>query len=495
MEFAGSDRFFLATVGLLIVSAVWIALSGRFPMAFDEDFHLGVIRLYTHHPNPFWDGQAAGGGVYGAVSRDPSYMYHYLMSFPYRLISSLTADQHKQVMFLRFINIGFLASGLFVYRRLLLRSKASKAVVNLTLLILVLIPITPLLAAQINYDNLFIPLVGLALLLTLKLHATNTNTKLNAKLFLSLTGISLFICVLKYAFLPIFVALIVYNAIYLRKQYPTPKLYWSARRNGLKTIQKPLLVLLVFINLVFGSLFIERYGVNLLHYHKPVADCGEVLDYQHCQFYGPWIRDYNFEANKQATQISPASYTQHWFYGMWFRTFFAVDGPATGFQTRGPLVLPGLSGITFAVVGLAALLLSAKKLWSKYNRPALWLMSVVASFYVLSLWIEEYKLYVRTGQPVAINGRYLLPVLPLFIILALLAFKEISSSKPRLQLALSALLIFGLAWGGGALTYVLRSNDDWYWRNNLFVTDISHAVQNKIGPFIPGYNNPTEFLH
>jgi hypothetical protein len=495
MEFAGSDRFFFATVGLLIVSAAWIALSGRFPMAFDEDFHLGVIRLYTHHPNPFWDGQAAGGGVYGAVSRDPSYMYHYLMSFPYRLISSLTVDQYKQVLFLRFINIGFFASGLFVYRRLLLRSKASRAVVNFTLLILVLIPITPLLAAQINYDNLFIPLVGLALLLTLKLHSTNTGTKLNAKLFLSLTGLSLFLGVLKYAFLPIFVGLIVYNAVYLRKQYPTLKLYLSARKNGLKNIQKPLLALLVLINLVFGGLFVERYGINLLHYHKPVADCGQVLDYKHCQFYGPWIRDYNLEANKQTTQTNPIKYTQHWLYGMWFRTFFAVDGPATGFQTRRPLALPGLTGVLFAVVGAVAFIISAKKLWRKYNRPALWLMTVVTSFYVISLWLEEYKLYVRTGQPVAINGRYLLPILPFFIILVLLAFKEIMGNKLRLQLALAVLLIFGLVWGGGSLTYILWSNDDWYWPYNSFVADINHTIQNNVGPIIPGYKDPAEFLH
>src|SRR5580692_8418743 len=86
----GSRRFFWGIVALLVLQAVWIACSGRYPMAFDEDFHLGIIRLYAHHLSPFWNGQPAGADAFGAVSRDPSYLYHYLMSFPYRLTSVFT---------------------------------------------------------------------------------------------------------------------------------------------------------------------------------------------------------------------------------------------------------------------------------------------------------------------------------------------------------------------------------------------------------------------
>src|SRR3954469_13979749 len=101
-----SDKFFWGVVILLVVQALWIALSGRYPMAYDEDFHLGVIRLYSHHLSPFWNGHPAGGDAFGAVARDPSYLYHYLMSFPYRLISFITSSQMAQVLVLRFINIG-----------------------------------------------------------------------------------------------------------------------------------------------------------------------------------------------------------------------------------------------------------------------------------------------------------------------------------------------------------------------------------------------------
>ncbi|MGC1177032.1 MAG: hypothetical protein WA843_03080, partial [Candidatus Saccharimonadales bacterium] len=49
ISFVASSWFFWGVVGLLVAQAAWIALSGRYPMAFDEDFHLGIIRLYAHH--------------------------------------------------------------------------------------------------------------------------------------------------------------------------------------------------------------------------------------------------------------------------------------------------------------------------------------------------------------------------------------------------------------------------------------------------------------
>src|SRR5665811_2105922 len=158
-----SHKFFWAVVALLVLQAAWIALSGRYPMAFDEDFHLGIIKLYAHHLSPIWSGQPPNYDTFGAVTRDPSYLYQYLMSFPYRLISLFTRDQTIQVLSLRAINIGLFAWGLTLYRRLLLRTGASKAIVHACLLIFVLIPIAPFLAAQINYDNLFLPMVALAL--------------------------------------------------------------------------------------------------------------------------------------------------------------------------------------------------------------------------------------------------------------------------------------------------------------------------------------------
>src|SRR5665213_199085 len=196
-------------------------------MAFDEDFHLGIIRLYAHHLSPFWSSQPQGANMFGAVARDPSYLYQYLMSFPYRLISLFTGDQTIQVIILRFINIGLFASSMVLYRRLMMKTGASRALVHLCLLIFVLIPISPLLAAQINYDNLLLPVTALALLLAANFDARLTKQKkLDTKLLLQLLTLCLLASLVKYAFLPLFVAILGFIAVRLWQRYRSVKQVW-----------------------------------------------------------------------------------------------------------------------------------------------------------------------------------------------------------------------------------------------------------------------------
>ena len=495
VDFVGSSKFFWGVVVLLVAQAAWIALSARYPMAFDEDFHLGLIKIYTDHASPFWDGQVAGGDAFGAVARDPSYLYHYLMSFPYRLIEALTSNITAQVLILRALNIGFFAGGLVIYRRLLQKTRASDAIVNLSLLIFVLIPVTPLVAAQINYDNVIIPLTGLALLLTLGVREATSKTYLDLRRLLMLLTICITASITKYAFLPIFIAIILYLLVYLKSQFSSANQFKRAWKAGWARISRFAAIGLLFALLLMGGLFAERYGVNLARYHDPVPDCAEVLDYQHCQHYGPWIRDFKLNAQKGNAETSINNFTYDWFRGMWLRSFFTVDGPTTRFQTRGPLTLPGMGGIVFAIVGLAAFAWRAKYIWKKYDRPALWLLSSTTLVYVAVLFVNNYSMYLETAKAVAINGRYLLPVMPFMILLSALAVYDITKRRPRLQIGLASLVIFCFVWGGGALTYVLRSNDAWYWPSNQAVRSVNHTVQDVIGPIIPGYNHPTQFLN
>jgi hypothetical protein len=493
----GSETCFRLIIGLLVVEAAWIALSGRYPMAFDEDFHLGIIRLYAHHLSPFWGNQTPGGGTFGAVARDPSYLYQWLMSFPYRLITVFTHDQTTQVLWLRAISIGLFSSGVVLYRRLLLKAQTSKAMVHCCLLVFVLLPVTPLLAAQINYDNLLFPLVAASMLLALSFDEQLVKRRqLGLKQLLQLLILCLLASLVKYAFLPIFAALVGFVAVRLwqhRRLLPTPwfGLVPAWRRLG-SWSRAALIVGLVLAAGLFG----ERYGVNLIRYHTPIPDCSDVLTIKQCSQYGPWIRNYNDEINKVDNDILPGSlptFTADWLYGMWLRTFFAVDGPGTNFQTRGPLLLPGLSTIIFAVVGALAVLAAAGRLWRKHNTPIFWLFVVVVISYVGALWLDDYQAFLQTGQPVAINGRYLLQVLlPVFLIVAV-AMSELLKRRPALKLTVASVAILCLAWGGGALTYILRSNDAWYWPTPA-VQDANHAVQRVLGPLTPGYDKTTLFM-
>ena len=496
-EFVSSRRFFRLIVVVFVVEALWIALSGKYPMAFDEDYHLGVIRLYAHHLSPFWSGQPIGGDSFGAIARDPSYLFQYVLSFPYRFISSLTDNQTVQVLILRGINIALLATSLPLFRRLLAKTGASGGLVNVCLGLFVLVPIVPLLGAQINYDNAFIPLTALVLLKTIQLsEELRANHTLPLRVFLELLVLMLLTSLVKYAFLPIALAVATYVVIDMYRHLQLRNL-WRGVRHQFSAIPMAFRWLLVIGLIVSAGLFVERYGLNLAYYHKPVPDCGQVLTVQRCSAYGPWIRDYNLSnanADNSGNFGNPVTYTWTWLYGMWMRSFFAVDGPSSQFQTRGPFVMPAITAALLAIIGVPLGLVYGRRLLRHHNKPLLILFVMVIGIYLAALWVDAYDAFNRTGQPVAINGRYLLPILlPLFLLVGL-AYQKFLGHRLALKMSLTILVITAFLWGGGALTYILRSNDAWYWPSPV-VRSANHGLQRTLGPVTPGITRPIEFLH
>src|SRR3546814_2676398 len=81
--------------------------------------------------------------------------------------------------------------------------------------------------------------------------------------------------------------------------------------------------------------------------------------------------------------------------------------------------------------------------------------------------VQRYGGYVTTGQPVALNGRYLLPLFPGLGAVAAAVYAKLfeklrlASYKPLFAVAVLLLL----SQGGGPLTYIVRSRDAWYWPN------------------------------
>jgi len=493
MRFISSSQFYRLIVVVFVVQALWIALSGKYPMAFDEDFHLGIIRLYAHHLSPFWSSQPVGADVYGAIARDPSFLFQYALSFPYRLISSVTDNQTIQVLILRFINIALFATALPLFRRLMLKTGASAGLVNVCLALFVLVPIVPLLAAQINYDNAFIPLTALVLLKTIRLsEQLRADRKPPLRTILELAILMLLTSLVKYAFLPIALAVTIYVTIVMCRYLHAKGLWCQLRHqfSGIPTISRWLLVVVL---VVATGVFVERYGINIAYYHKPVPDCGKVLTVKQCSSYGPWIRDYDLANVKSGNSGNPITFTRVWLYGMWMRSFFAVDGPNSEFETRGPLVLPGITAALLAVAGVPLGLVYGRRLWRRYNKSLLSLFGIVIGTYLVVLWIDEYAAFARTNQPVAINGRYLLPVLLPLLLLVGLTYQEFLRHRSAVKTSLAIVALAGFLWGGGALTYILRSSEAWYWPSPV-VRSANDGVQRVLGPVTPGYANPIEFL-
>jgi hypothetical protein len=478
-----SSRIFFAGVMIVFVAqAVWFALSALYPMAFDEEVHFGIIKIYAQQWSPFLNGQPAGADAYGAIARDPSYMYHYLMSFPYRLLAHFTTNQTVQIVLLRFVDIAIFAAGLLVFRRVLLRLTRSQAFTNLALSVFILIPIVPQLAAHINYDNLLFLLVGWCLLLVTDIHRQFSAGRVELRSLGALTVLSLFTSIVKYSFLPILAAIVVFIVYDAWRSFYKAGTVRSALAKNWKTIGIRARAGFLVVFVLVSGLFLQRFGVNLVRYHTPVPACDQVLSFEQCSSYGPWIRDYNYAHSQQIdVNPNPARYTASWFYGLWYRMFFAINSKDRDYQNFAPLPLPAGAMALLAVSSFILILVFAKRI---FVQPLFIFCGMVLIFYCGALWLDNYKSYLETGREVAINGRYLLVVLPLAMALAWRAWSYAltnASAWVKPVLAVGILLLF--LQGGGVMTFIVRSDASWNWSNTITIR-ANNAARKILAPVI-----------
>jgi hypothetical protein len=481
-----SRKFFYGIVVLLVLQAIWMALTARYPMAFDENFHWGIIKIYSHQWGPVITSTPSDSGAYGELIRTPSYLYHYLMSFPYRLIASMTNQETVQIIFLRFINIGLFAAGLFVFRKVLLQLRFSAAVTHLSLLLLVLIPVVPFLAGQINYDNflfLLTPAIGLAALKCGQ--EVLRKERLPAAAFVSLLALGMLGSLVKYAFLPVFLAAILYVAVVIIRQKDFGLLIkktWDAFTSA----KLPLKIALIALLLVSFGLFAERYGGNIIQYQSLDPDCAKVESINHCQEYGPWARNYLLTTGVTPSGTDPTPFAIGWIIGIIHRLYFAINYDYVNYYE---LPLPVTAAYAFGLAGVVLVIIYWRRLF-KANLQLL-LIALITLIYVASLIYVNYSDYLKYDAFLAINGRYLIPILP-FVFAAIAAAygmlirkKASVSRRMRIKTGLVAVLLLMTLQGGGILTYAVRSDPNWYWPNPL-AKSLGQGLKDAVSPFIIG---------
>jgi hypothetical protein len=476
-----SDRFYIAVLIIFVLESAWIAFSALYPQAFDENFHFGLIQLYSHHWLPFLSGQPANADAYGAVARDPSYFYQYIMSFPYRFLTLFTHNQATLVIAIRLIDVAFFTVGLALFRRVLLRVGLSRGLSNASLLLFILIPIVPQLAAQVNYDDLLFPLTAWACLETFNIIDELKQRKPSAISLLKLLAITLFACLVKYAFLPMLFSIVLVLGVIIYKAYRDSfGDFRAALVRSFEAAPAWASIGLSTLCLIAIGLLIQREGVNLVKYHSVVPDCSRVLSIKQCSAYSPWYVDYQ-RHQQVVTGSTPASenvaeYTWQWFYWMWYRLFFAVNGAASNFATTPPLPLPSLAAVAVGLLGLAAVIKWRRRLL--YHNPYLLFLLTLCVVYSASLFTKGYATYKYTAVLENMNGRYLLPILlPLAAIIGLALSASLRRSTPQKAAALLVVVALFLE-GGGLLTFMVRSDHTWYWANPtvIKVNDTAHNV-------------------
>lgn len=487
------DRFFYGVVGLLVLQAVWIALTGRYPMAYDEQNHLGIIRLYADHVLPLWSSQPPGDAPFSAVSRDPSYLYHWLMSLPYHAIQPFLKTDVSQVLFYRFVSIGLFAAGLVLYRKLLLKTKASKALVHSVLAMFVLVPTVPFLAGQMNYDNLLFLLVAILLLLTIAIIRDIKAGRLDVRRIILFTSLSLLTALVKFPFLAILLPTSIWIIVVYVRHHGRNR---RALLHGLQPLKKSfkslgtaMKVMLVVLAIISAGLFLERYGLNALRYGTPVPECDQVLDINRCQAFGPWRRNYDIYQAKIEGRLEPAktdvyNFTYHeWLSLITWQFFYSLNGPADGFSIGLPTPLPYRVSMVLIVVGGMLVLLYRQAV---FRRPYMKGLAFVALFYVFVLWAQNYSDFLRLHVATAIQARYIVLVLPIMFLALGLAYSQLLARLAYLKsLFIAGLIILFITQGGGVGAYIVRSNPTW-WHENALVIRAGEAAQRWFKPIVIG---------
>lgn len=479
-----SNKLSAAVIGLFVLQATWLAFTAIYPMPFDEFAHIGAIQLYAEQWSWVVTEQPLDTGIIGDLTREPSFLYRWLMSFPYRVLDNfLSVDQ--TIIVLRLMNVGMVAGGIVLFRRLLREWSISKRIINVVLLAFVMTPIVPFLAAHVNYDNLMFLLTPVILLYATRIIRGNEKLMLHVTL---LVLASLAAVLAKQTILPAVVVIVICTGISVVWRNRGKRLGGIIKTSLTEALRLRWFYLVLAAIGVLGVMAVERYGVNLTKYGIYWPPCEVVQPVEFCEDFGPWYRNNVTNVqNRPAEQPygNPLSFTQYWVSRM-MRGYFAIfqhvpAAAVSGREPYGPIVTQPLLPLPvgFAVVaafgGVLAVVWQWRKVWAN---PYLRLSLLTIIGFTAALWLYNYRDYLQMWKAEAIQARYTFPLLiPVFTLIAWAVNKSIASRQ--LKAGFVAVFIICYVWGGGVAGWLIRADDTWRWQH-----PVAQSINNSVQKFL-----------
>jgi hypothetical protein len=341
---------------------------------------------------------------------------------------------------------------------------------NLILFLFVLIPVVPQLAGQVNYDDLLIPLVALSCLLSFNVIDQLKAKTPNARSLTWLLLICLTATLVKIEFGPIFLGIVLYMGYLTYKNYKSnfkkffAQIYQSWKKQS-RTWKIIGIVLFVFLS----AMFAQRDVYNIYKYHSISPSCSQILTTQDCSAYSIWSTDNSRHISvveHPTGLMNPIKYLGSWAYWMWYRLFFAVNG-VNNFTNYPPLPLPIAASIIIFAVAIYSLIRYWRKIFE--HNQYLGFLTIICGLYIAILILEGYSAYRYTGTLELMNGRYLLPVIIFMAAIVGTAFSISLKSSVTKKLFFGILILVMFLEGGGLLTFIVRSDNTWYFDNDVVV--------------------------
>lgn len=451
----GHRATFYATLAISVLQALWYAFSFR-PIINDEAHHFRAIEFYTHHISPFVAQQANTWDSLGALTRDGSYLFYYLLSWPLRFVELLTANMTTQVIALRLLCLIFFVTGLVLYRRALLETKLIPvSVINLALLCFVITPAAGLLGGMISYDNLMFLLFAGLLLVTIRIVVGGRYTVRYFAYFILLAGL---LSITKWSAIALVVPAVAAIGFAM---WRNRRVSLRTLRNSLRTSSGVTLGLLTLSVIAVSLLVIERPIMNLIKYGKPNPNCAAVLGHERCMSNQTYVSYYRLGQHK-SDDFHPND-PGRYFFGYWLPTM--TDKASNLVEQGRDSDMPIIKSLHYslAYICLVAVLLTLRELL-KANKTYGILLFILL-IYAGVLFAKEYAGYVQYGVPVAIRARYLVPVLPIALSIGMIAVYRLAGRYKTLLLLGTVPALILMFQGGSIVTQLFTAPPNYYWQD------------------------------
>jgi hypothetical protein len=470
--FVGGKRFFVCIVVLVLVQGLWFMASIK-PKMFDEPRHTMFITKYTERLNPFISQQSPDWDSLGEVTRDPNYLFYYLMSFPARLVAIFTDSFIVRVTVLRAIVLGIFIVGLVLWRRLFRALGLSDSVSNVTLLFLVLTPTIAPLPAAVNYDGVVFAVTALFLLWSVRILKSK---KPDALQLARLVAVGLIACLIKFTFIAVILPVFLLLGFYLAKNHGKNLLpdVWKSFLG----LDLPLRMGVTLGLLIAVGLFIERPVMNIVKHRNIAPACQDFISEERCTIDPVAERNQKLLKEKPAgfMPLSPPDYALLlWIPSMITTQTRVASETSPTLPMQFLFYLFAIGGVVLVVYYLGGL---------KKKDRALIVLVIVTLIYSAVLFMENYQAYITYAAPLAMNGRYLLPVMPIFLALVAQAVKGLAGVRYRTLLTSGLIvLLITFSQGGGIVMSVLTADDTYYWENAA-VSRVNKQAKRVVSAFV-----------
>ena len=381
----------------------------------------------------------------GWYIRQNPFLYHWIMG---RLIN-LTRFIYSDVTDWQLLVVLRVVNSLFALGTVIICYLLSKEVIKhkwwqlLPVFIITNLLMFVFLSAAVNYDNL----ANLFSVIGLFFHVRVLNEKrFIANSLLWMIFISLGTLV-KFTILPLALAMFIVWLVYVIKSNNEHTRF----KFNLPEIGYSILLIL----LVLGNLSI--YGVNLVLYRDLTPSCQEILTISQCEL-SPYLLRARESALQQKLTISEAramGYPSPIGYALvdwvWFMLIRTVG--VTGHQSYLPFHTITYYQILFywiALMGLVNLIVHRQ---FEFTKASLVFISI---FYAIVLIIMNYNAELTYGfQQIALQGRYIFPVIAALLVLVTSVIRNIPSKLIRWP---TLIFTLGLFLYGGSITIIYGYN-------------------------------------